>query len=328
MVIGELIEKVAAGWQVYHTRGTVDQKDPMYDLVMRQFPQALEPHIAAYDSLYAEGSTGRGNITVAPWIRVFDQRFSPRATTGYYIVYLFSTNMTTVTLSLAFGTKQFEKQFGRPAAAFPAMRSAAIRPQEMFSHLIPAHMVRDPIDLAAVPRQKLHYSYEQSSILSYPPYRVGALPEEAKLVADLQELSRLYTEIVSDPLEATVERLVEAVVQPAPQIESVEVSDFEPRALVKKPEASGRKNPKNRDYSPESRKVGDAGEKLVLRYEQERLRKLGRHDFADRVRWHARELEFPGLFRLSRDPKPMIDKLFVGAVGILRVLGVPIGACG
>jgi hypothetical protein len=295
MVIGELIEKVAAGWQVYHTRGTVDQKDPMYDLVMRQFPQALEPHIAAYDSLYAEGSTGRGNITVAPWIRVFDQRFSPRATTGYYIVYLFSTNMTTVTLSLAFGTKQFEKQFGRPAAAFPAMRSAAIRLQEMFSHLIPAHMLRDPIDLAAAPRQELHYSYQQSSILSYPPYRVGALPEEAKLVADLQELSRLYTEIVSDPLEATVERLVEAVVQPAPQVKPPEVSDFEPRVPLRNPEHNGRSIPRNRGrYSPESRKVGDAGEKLVLRYEQERLRKLGRHDFADQVRWHTREQEFPG----------------------------------
>lgn len=87
----------------------------------------------------------------------------------------------------------------------------------------------------------------------------------------------------------------EAVVQPAPQVETVEVSDFEPRVPLRKPEANGRRNPKNRGrYSPESRKVGDAGEQLVMRYEQERLRKLGRHDFDDRVRWHTREQEFPG----------------------------------
>jgi hypothetical protein len=42
MLIGELIERVAAGWHVYHTKGRVDKNHPIYDLVVDQFPQALE----------------------------------------------------------------------------------------------------------------------------------------------------------------------------------------------------------------------------------------------------------------------------------------------
>jgi hypothetical protein len=124
-------------------------------------------------------------------------------------------------------------------------------------------------------------------------YRISALPEEAQLVTDLQRLVQLYTEIVSDPLEATVERLVEAVIEPAAHVETIEVRDFEPRPL-KKTSESNASSKQRRRYSPESRKVGDAGERVVKLYEEGRLRKLGRHDLADRVRWHAPEREFVG----------------------------------
>jgi 5-methylcytosine-specific restriction enzyme MrcB-like protein/uncharacterized protein DUF3883 len=243
MLIKDLIEQIAAGWPSYHLKVRVDKADPLYALVTEHFPRALYPYVAAHDTIIPEGSTGAGNITAAPWIALFDRRLTTSATSGYYVVYLFSTDMSTVTLSLAFGTTQFDKQFGGPSSAFPRMRSAAARLQEMFNHLIPTQMLRGPINLYAEPRQKLHYSYEQASILSYPPYSIGALPEESQLVADLQD-----------------------------------------------PAARGRE----RRYSAESRKIGDAGERVVLRYERDRLINLGRPDLADRVRWHGQEQEFCG----------------------------------
>ncbi len=208
------------------------QNDPVFALVEKQFPQALQPHMVPYETLVSEGSTGAGNVTAAPWIAVFDRRLTTSAT------------------------------------------------------------------------------YQQSAILSYAPYRIGALPEEAQLVADLQELTRLYTEIVSDPLEVTVERLVEAVVEPAPRVEKIEVRDFKPRMLASNRGSGGPSNQKSRRrYSPESRKVGDAGEKVVLGYERERLGELGRHDLAERVRWHAQELEFIGWDITSFDEQG--DEIFV-----------------
>jgi hypothetical protein len=294
-LIRDLIREIAADWPSYHRKARVDKADRVYALVTVDCPSTLCRYIAGYDNVTAEGSTGAGNITAAPWIGLFDCRLTTSATSGYYVVYLFSTDMATVTLSLAFGTTQFEKQFGGPLSAFPRMRAAAGRLQEMFNHLIPTQMLRGPIDLHAEPRQKLHHSYEQAAILSYPPYPIGALPEESQLVADLQALVKLYTDIVSDPLEATVDRLVEAVVEPATTVEIIEVQDFQPRRprntrLTVDSTTRGRE----RRYSPESRKVGDAGERVVLRYERDRLINLGRPDLADRIRWHGQQQDFCG----------------------------------
>lgn len=142
----------------------------------------------------------------------------------------------------------------------------------------------------------MHYAYQQSAILSYLPYRIDALPEEPQLIADLQELVQLYVTIVSDPLEATVERLVEAVVEPAARVETIEVHDFVLRPPRKNRESNGPGNQghQKRRYSPESRKVGDAGERVALTFERNHLTNLGRQDLANRVRHHAAELEFVG----------------------------------
>jgi hypothetical protein len=301
MTIGDVIKQIAAGWPAYHQKAQVDRQEPVYDLVTMQFPEVLRTHVADFTYIVEEGSTGRGNQTPAPWIALFDRRLTTSATKEYYVVYLFSIDMSTVTLALAFGTTQFKRQFGSYAKAFPRMRQAATRLQETFNHLIPADLGRSPIDLAADPRQELHYAYQQSSILSFPPYRIGALPDERKLVSDLKQLVQLYTEIVSDPLEATVDRLVEAVVDPAPGLQVPEVRDFEPRPPRPDRESEGLPGRKRR-YSPESRKVGDAGEQVVLTYEKNRLTNLGRLDLADRIQWHAKELDFVGWDISSFDP--------------------------
>jgi hypothetical protein len=294
MPIRELVHEIAAGWREYHEKIRVDKKDSEFDLVVNQFPRVLDQYLSEYENKLVQGSTGAGNITAAPWIAIFDQRLTTTATREYYPVYLFSVDMSSVTLALAFGTTQFTAQFGAPSEAFPRMRAAAMRLQEMFNHLIPAHLSRGPIDLGAGPREKLHYAYEQSSILSYTPYPIDALPDETKLVSDLSELVHLYTEIVSDPLEATLDRLVEAVVEPASQTQVIEVQEFMSRPRVNDNGAKGSGGHARRRYSPESHKIGDAGEKVVLAYERERLRKLGRQDLIDRIRWHGPNREFPG----------------------------------
>lgn len=200
MLIRDLITQIAASWPSYREKVRVDRNDPVFALVEKEFPEALQPYISQNETLIPEGSTGAGNITSAPRIAVFDRRLTTSATTGYYVVYLFSIDMSTVTLSLAFGTTQFRLQFGRPSLAFPRMRSAATRLQEMFNHLIPASMSRGPIDLGADPRQELHYAYQQSAILSYVPYRIGALPDEAQLAKVARPVSRRIELLVSTPV--------------------------------------------------------------------------------------------------------------------------------
>jgi hypothetical protein len=292
MLIADLFKEIAARWSSYRQQRTVDKEDPVYALVTNQLPEALKNHVAPFEFISIEGSTGAGNITAAPWIALFDKRLTTSATREYYVVYLFSVDLSTVTLSLAFGTTQFEKLFGGPSDAFPRMRTAASRLQAMFRHLLPPNMELGPINLNATPKNRLHYAYQQASILSFPSYSINNLPSEAQMIDDLKRLVQLYTDIVSDPLEATVDQLLEAVVVPA-AVEVVEVREFKPRP-PQPTRSAGVLQKRRRAFSLESRKVGDAGEKVVLKYERERLIRNGRPELADRVRWHTRELEFPG----------------------------------
>jgi hypothetical protein len=73
MAIRDLIEQIAGAWPVYHQKGRVDKNDPAYALVVKQFPEAIRPHIAGYDTIMLEGSTGAGNITAAPMDRTLRQ---------------------------------------------------------------------------------------------------------------------------------------------------------------------------------------------------------------------------------------------------------------
>ena len=53
-----------------------------------------------YPHLRVEGSTGRRNVTAAPWIAAIDPRITRSATRGYYVVYLFSVDLAKVFLTL------------------------------------------------------------------------------------------------------------------------------------------------------------------------------------------------------------------------------------
>src|SRR5438874_4801294 len=50
------------------------------------------------------GSDGKGKKTRVPWVRLYDPRFSPRATKGWYVVFLFAADGSSLFVSLNQGT--------------------------------------------------------------------------------------------------------------------------------------------------------------------------------------------------------------------------------
>jgi hypothetical protein len=293
MSIRALLLDIAAQWPAYAPNKTTNKTAPAHVLVTQTLPAQLKVLLTASSNLKVEGSTGAGNITAAPWIGVFDPRLTTGATNGYYVVYLFSVDMQTVTLTVAFGTTQFETQFGGPKAAFPRMREAVGRLQGLFDTLVPARYSRAPIALQASRRQKLHFAYEQAAIFSLLPYQLAALPPEGDLAADFIETVRLYGLIVEDPLRPDVEQLLQSSIPDPGPPSIIEVKDFAPRPPAKA-RASGGKPGMRRRYSAESRKVGDAGEKAVMLHEEQKLLKLGMGALVPNIVHHAAKGEFPG----------------------------------
>ncbi|HMF46171.1 MAG TPA: DUF3578 domain-containing protein [Candidatus Udaeobacter sp.] len=257
MPIKDVLEQIAIGWSAYRDNKVVDSSHPIHALVTKTFRENIRAHLKEFSQLKFEGSTGAGNITAAPWMAVFDPRVTQSATKGYYVVYLFSLDLKAVTLCIAFGTTQFEKQFGGPTKAFPRMREAASRLQDLFRQLVPETLSRKPIQLGATPNEKLHYAYEQSAIFSYAPYKLDALPSEEQLVADLRQIVQIYTKIVSDPLTPELDLVVQTAIVPAKVLLNIEVKEFKKRSPSKQVSAKSQKgNGTRRRYSSESRKVG------------------------------------------------------------------------
>jgi hypothetical protein len=308
MAIRTLLQEIPAVWPAYMAKKTVDKTDPVHLLVTETLPDELKRHLGPYSNLNTDGSTGQGNITHAPWAGVFDPRLTNTPTEGYYIVYLFSVDLKTVTLTIAFGTSQFEKQFGGSKWAFPRMRQAAQRLQDIFQELVPARYSRDPIILGATRRHKQHFGYQQAAIFSLPPYQLDALPTEAVLVADLQETVALYVAISEDPLRPTIDELLIATIPSPAAPETTTAKPFLSRPAPKA-RKGGKSTGQRRRYSPQSRKVGDAGEQAVKLYETKKLVACGKGHLADKVDHHAAKGEFPGWDLTSYDEKG--EKIYI-----------------
>ncbi len=62
-----------------------------------------------------KGSAGQGNWATIPWLAIFDKEITEKAEKGFYIVYLFKSNMKGFYLSLNQGWTYYKKTFNHTA---------------------------------------------------------------------------------------------------------------------------------------------------------------------------------------------------------------------
>jgi hypothetical protein len=155
-----------------------------------------------------EGSGGKGNAAVSPWIAVFNPEETTTARRGMYVVYLYAADMSTVSLSLNQGVTEIGERLGR-ARARRALRDEAAVIRDAFVPEAIADL-DSTIDLrtdAALP-----VDYEYGNIVSRT-YALGDLPDEPALVTDLQRFIQLY-DLALDAREEGSQRGEPAITTP------------------------------------------------------------------------------------------------------------------
>jgi 5-methylcytosine-specific restriction enzyme A len=136
--------------------------------------------------LLVEGSPGQGNWAAVPWISVFDPVITTSATRGYYVVYLFHANEHVVHLSLNQGTTAVRDEFAGKTREVLANRAEFMRKRVAeCGQLLPVQT----IDLGS--NAKLPGDYVAGHALG-TSYTLDALPNEATLRTDLQNVVRAY----------------------------------------------------------------------------------------------------------------------------------------
>jgi MoxR-like ATPase len=129
------------------------------------------------------GSVGQGVWAHVPWIAIMNRSVTVSTQRGYYIVYLFSEDMSSVYLTLAQGVTE-------------TSREAMHKIKEEIRESVPlSSKVRkdDDLYLGNSPRAK---AYAQSTAL-YIPYDYENMPDESELVADLEEMINIYENFIT-----------------------------------------------------------------------------------------------------------------------------------
>lgn len=294
MALSDLLINIAESYENYKAEGTVDSSHQAYSLVTRQFPDALKEIITNERPYKLTGSTGQGNVTPAPWIAIFDKAITDTAQRGYYVVYLYSCDLLRVYLSLALGVTEFESTYGSNRKMLGYLDAASNRLASKID--IPEGCILGPIDLEAENPTSLHGKYEHSNIVGIE-YDLTDLPPDDVLNSDLIKVLGLYEQLRQEVGPNIDEEEAIADLQPLTG-QSLTVKPFIP----KQPKGSAQKGPSSKRpprRSKAAKKIGDAGEKLVVEHEKKRLRDAGREDLVSQVRWLADKGIHPGYDILS-----------------------------
>ncbi|MGV8885442.1 MAG: MrcB family domain-containing protein [Microbacteriaceae bacterium] len=193
-----------------------------------------------FQDLRSSGKDATGRKSEIPWARTFSVARSPRATGGWYLVYLFDALGSTVYLSLNQGTTKWTGSEFRPRPASETMRRSDWARDKLSGDSAPRADLVTAISLNAR-RSDLGPAYESGNVFALA-YSVGAIPDDETLASDfIYMLGKLVEVYELDENDLAV-----------PGDPAAEVID----ALLLAEEASGSRRPRaRRKMTAEERKA-------------------------------------------------------------------------
>lgn len=145
--------------------------------------------ISTNPNLRVKWSMGQGNWAKVPWIALLDERETDTTQRGVYCVYLFCQDMSGLYLTFNQGVTHLIESKGK-VSAYAALRARAQELRPMCAPLLErGFKMNETIDLKADPG--LGADYEPSTI-AHKFYEAGKIPDDQKLVADLDALLSVY----------------------------------------------------------------------------------------------------------------------------------------
>lgn len=163
---------------------------PDTEIITRELPSQLVQLASISPSYKVYGSCGKGNWSEIPWVGILDTEITSSTEQGYYIVFLYSANMTELNVCLAVGWTQYEKEFG--------IKDGRIKIEQTVSSL--RSVLRSPLndftferlDLGAT--LALGKGYE-SGVVCHKKYSLASLPSDAEIINDTRNIMGVYREL-------------------------------------------------------------------------------------------------------------------------------------
>lgn len=164
-------------------------KVPAWQLLNIKLVQEITTKSAISRLYKVEGSIGKGVIADIPWVAIFDNEITDTAHEGYYIVFLFRSDMKGVYLSLNQGWTQYENEY--------TLKEARLRIKENASKIQKLLGVKTNFDFEGIQllaTRRLGKGYELGNICS-KYYKSNELPEDNVIIDDVRNLLNIYSRL-------------------------------------------------------------------------------------------------------------------------------------
>jgi 5-methylcytosine-specific restriction protein A len=162
---------------------------PAQNAILLEIPAKIEAFLEQKGLAHqfkVKGSIGNGYMARVPWVGIFKKDITQNAENGYYIVLLFSENMSCCYLSLNQGITAVEQLYTKSFAE-RKMREAALRALTYLDVNPEAHC--GSIDLAST--GDLGQAYEAAAIVSFK-YSAEEPPSDQEFFSHLSQLLSYY----------------------------------------------------------------------------------------------------------------------------------------
>jgi 5-methylcytosine-specific restriction protein A len=207
-------------------------RSPDQIAVLETIPSLIQQHLTSRGKAHLykiKGSIGNGNIARVPWIGIFRTSITNNAENGYYIVLLFSEDMSSCFLSLNQGITAIQKMYTKPFALrkMREVASAALKYLEVHPESL-----QGKIDLKST--GDLGRGYEAAAIESFK-YYADNLPQNLDFFKDLDFLlseysllENMFKEDLYSLLEVSEEEFQQVVLEKAASLVPEILDELEP----------------------------------------------------------------------------------------------------
>lgn len=195
--IGALFEDVLNQARFYNSTGSPEmdiRKSKLRECKVLFNRTILEEGLS--DTFSADSGGDIGNLAPIPFLRVFDPKHSPSATSGYYVVYLFAADGSSVFACLGHGTSVYDKngkfQPSKDIDGIRARSSTARAKLDSWNTRLTLegkseiNLGLSSLTLSGTSRSRAE-NYEHGTIYAYE-YKNGGMPSDEDIKEDLDEM--------------------------------------------------------------------------------------------------------------------------------------------
>ena len=162
------------------------------------------------------GSVGKGKWASCPTVSILDNDITKSTQNGFYLVYLFKSDMSGVYLSFAWGTYQFHNNKTNLRDAVDEVKDLLISSNKLEDYDFNKKM--DLVSKGARPK-----SYEDGSVI-FKYYPLDNFPDDEALKKDLEEYLELY-KFVKENYEGEYRNLLKEFASVTPDKPKVDVEE-------------------------------------------------------------------------------------------------------